>query len=160
MRGRSEQWSEFRGAGRGHLFHISFSGWNQPFSLAALQVILIGRIGVTPEVGVALNRRRVRSGILRAEKQSVSKSNAMSITNWYDRDFEELLRRASELGRNHKDSRSSVSRLRAVFNASQIRRETPQTAKVWCLVRVALWSVLVLLGIAGIGVLVILRVKL
>jgi hypothetical protein len=73
----------------------------------------------------------------------------MSTPNWSDRDFEELLRRASELGRNQKDSRSSVSRLRAAF--SQTRRETAQPGKVWGLVRLALWSVVVLGGIASVG---------
>jgi hypothetical protein len=36
--------------GRGRLFHISFSGWNLPFWLAALQVTGIGWIGEAPEV--------------------------------------------------------------------------------------------------------------
>ena len=69
-------------------------------------------------------------------------------TNWSDRDFEELLRRASELGRNQKDS---VSRLRAAFNASQTMRETAQSAKVWGRARIALWSIVILGGIAGFG---------
>jgi hypothetical protein len=78
----------------------------------------------------------------------------MSTTNWSDRDFEQLLRRASELGRNQGDS--SLSELRAAFKdhaqlslaeaeitASQTRRET--------LVRFALWSVIVLGGLAGVA---------
>jgi hypothetical protein len=80
----------------------------------------------------------------------------MSTTNWSDRDFEQLLRRASELGRNQEDSSSSLAELRAAFKdhvqlpppeaeitAAQTRRET--------LVRRALWSVVVLGGIAGVG---------
>ena len=35
---------------QGHLFDISFSGGNQSFSLTALKVTIIGRIGVTAEV--------------------------------------------------------------------------------------------------------------
>jgi hypothetical protein len=80
----------------------------------------------------------------------------MSTTNWSDRDFEQLLRRASELGRNQGDSSLSLSELRAAFKdhaqlslaeaeitASQTRRET--------LVRLALWSVIVLGGLAGVA---------
>lgn len=81
----------------------------------------------------------------------------MSSTNWSDRDFEQLLRLSSELGRNQKTSRSSIFELRAAFAkdkaqlslthadiaASRTRRET--------LVRVAFWWVIVLGGIAGVG---------
>jgi hypothetical protein len=80
-------------------------------------------------------------------------------TNWSDRDFEELLRRASELERNKKDHRSSVSELRAAFNASQMKRETAQPAKILSFVRVALWSIVVLLGIAAVWFLVTLLEK-
>ncbi len=94
------------------------------------------------------------SGKLTAD---VSRRNAMSSTNWSDRDFEQLLRLSSELGRNQKTSRSSIFELRAAFAkdkaqlslthadiaASRTRRET--------LVRVAFWWVIVLGGIAGVG---------
>jgi hypothetical protein len=81
----------------------------------------------------------------------------MPTSNWSDRDFEELLRRASEL---EKDSRLSVSKLRAAFNASQMKRETAQPGKILSPVRVVLWSIVVLLGIAAVWCLVILFVKL
>lgn len=84
----------------------------------------------------------------------------MPITNWSDRDFDDLLRRASELGRNRKDSQSSIFTLRAALNACQTKHETTQRPEVWGPVRLAVWSVLVLAGIAGVGFLVILRVKL
>jgi hypothetical protein len=95
------------------------------------------------------------SGKLTAD---VSRRNAMSSTNWSDRDFEQLLRLSSELGRNQKTSRSSIFELRAAFNAkdnvrlsltqaditaSRTRRET--------FVRVALWLVILLGGVAGVG---------
>jgi len=65
-------------------------------------------------------------------------------TNWSDRDFEELLRRASELRWNQEDSRSSLSKLRAAFNASQAGSEPAQPAEVRSVVRLAIWSAVVL----------------
>jgi hypothetical protein len=85
----------------------------------------------------------------------VTGRDVTSTINWSDRDFEQLLRRASELRRNQQDSSSSLAALRLAFKnhvqlalaeteitASQTRRKT--------LIRRALWAVIVLGGIAGV----------
>jgi len=71
--------------------------------------------------------------------------------DWSDRDFDELLRRAAEAVRSQEKSVSSVSGLRAALSESNASREAAQPEEVWGLVRLALWSVAVLGGMAGIG---------
>jgi hypothetical protein len=83
----------------------------------------------------------------------------MSTSNWSDHDFEELLRRASELERNQQDSRSSLFKLRAAFNASRAGSEAAQPARVWDVLRLALWSVVILGAFAAVFVLVRMLLK-
>jgi hypothetical protein len=79
-----------------------------------------------------------------------------SDANWSDREFEELLRRASELARNQENSGPSVLRLRAAFTSNGEVRPSFAHRNIAAsperrLGRFVLWLVVMLACIAAAG---------